>query len=75
MKEGAACSHAASYNYYKIVNNLDCLSFNDYFTFNRSVTRSHRLNMNYLSSGVNGFWYSFFVNSPMECFAVRYCSE
>ena len=54
-----ACSHAA-----KIVNNLDCLSFNDYFTFNHSVTRSHRLNVNYLSSRVHAFRYSFFVNSP-----------
>ena len=45
-----------------MVNHLDCLVFEDYFSFNTSTTRSHKLCINLLQSRVNVYQYSFFVN-------------
>ena len=49
---------------YKMVNHLDCLVFEDYYSFNTSITRSHRYCINLLQSRVNVYRYSFFVNAP-----------
>ena len=49
---------------YKTVNHLDCLAFEDYYSFNTSITRSHRYCINLLQSRVNVYRYSFFVNAP-----------
>ena len=43
---------------YKIVNNMDSLRFEDYFCFNQSCTRSHRLTLCCASSRVNAYRYS-----------------
>ena len=40
---------------YKIINNLDCLQFDDYFCFNQSSTRSHRLTLRCASSRINAY--------------------
>lgn len=49
---------------YKIVNNLDCLNFSDYFNSNpSSSTRSHYLSILCRHSRINVYRYSFFVNA------------
>ena len=49
---------------YKMVNHLDCLVFEDFLSFNSTVTRCHHFCINYIQSRVNTFRYSFFVNAP-----------
>ena len=46
---------------YKIINNLDCLRFDDYFCFNQSSTRSHWLTLRCASSRIR---YFLFINLP-----------
>ena len=46
---------------YKIITNLDCLRFDNYFCFNQSSTRSHWLTLRCASSRIR---YSFFINLP-----------
>ena len=46
---------------YKTINNFDSLQFDDYFCFNQSSTRSHRLTLRCASSRIK---YSFFINLP-----------
>ena len=50
---------------YKIINNLDCICFDNYYSFNPSIsTRSHSLSLFCIPSSINAFRFSFFVNSP-----------
>ena len=49
---------------YKMVNHLDCLVFEDFLSFNSTVTRCHHFCINYIQSRVNTFRHSFFVNAP-----------
>ncbi len=50
---------------YKILNNLDCLgSTHNIFKYANSKTRSSLLSLCLLSSRINVYRYSFFVNSP-----------
>ena len=48
---------------YKIIHNLDCLSFNDFYTPNHRPTRSHTYALLCKHARVNCYRYSFFVNS------------
>ena len=48
---------------FKIINNLDCISFCTYFNFARTITRSHSLSLLCKRSRVNSFRYSFFINA------------
>ena len=47
---------------YKIINKLNCLQFDNYFCFNQSSTRSHKLTLCCASSRINAYRYSFFIN-------------
>ena len=49
---------------YKIVNKLDYIDFDQYFTFNSSITRRESFCINVLPSRINSYRYSFFVNAP-----------
>ena len=49
---------------FKIINNLDCIRFDDYLRFNKSSTRSHRFTLCCTRSRINAFRYSFFINIP-----------
>ena len=40
-------------------NHFDCLHFDDYFSFNSSPTRSHRLTLRCARSRINSYRYSF----------------
>ena len=48
---------------YKIVNNLDCIRFQHYFSFSKTITRSHSLSLVCNHSRINSFRYSFFIRS------------
>ena len=48
---------------YKIVNNLDCIRFQCYFSFSNTITRSHSLSLVCNHSRINSFRYSFFIRS------------
>ena len=48
---------------YKIVNNLDCIRFQCYFSFSNTITRSHSLSLVCNHSRINSFRYSFFIHS------------
>ena len=47
-----------------IQNHLDCLVFEDFLSFNSTVTRCHHFCINYIQSRVDTFRHSFFVNAP-----------
>ena len=60
------CAKWDKANYcWTIINNLDCLRFDDYFCFNQSSTRSHRLTLCCASSRINAYRYSFFYKSSL----------
>ena len=48
---------------YKIINNLDCLQFSNYYSFNNLNTRSHNLSLVCKYARINSYRFSFFVNS------------
>ena len=49
----------------KIVKHLDCINFDNYFTFNSSITRCASSSLNVLPSCINSYRYSF-CTLPME---------
>ena len=48
---------------FDLLHNKFAMSFNDYFQFNTSSTKSHSLSLVCKQSVVNSYRYSFFVNS------------
>ena len=48
---------------YAILNNFTPIKFSDYFQYNELTTRSHPLTIYPISSSINGYQYSFFVNT------------
>ena len=52
------------YQTYKIVNHLDCLDFDTYYSHSASSTRSHNLSLECKTSRINSYRYSFFIKNP-----------
>ena len=57
---------------YTILNNLTPIKFSDYYQLNELSTRSHPLTIYPLPSSINGYRYSFFVNSVFYWNSVPY---
>ena len=57
---------------YTILNNLTPIKFSEYYQLNELSTRSHPLTIYPLSSSINGYRYSFFVNSVFLWNSVPY---
>ena len=49
---------------YKIVNHLDCIPFQHYFSFSLCKSRSHNLKLSCNHSRINSFRHSFSIHSP-----------